>query len=566
MPEPIVDGDQEVTTPSGKKLVLPPPDGTESPLYNARPADNSGKDSATPHVDDFLDKYNPDKVDALGHQLSGIEKQRGAAEQSEYKRVNDRLEADRAQFARAQKAESADLNAVPPNWDADRERKDRVRGPLEDFASLGSIFGILASAFTKTPMTSALNASAAAMTAIKNSDEEGYKSAYQAWKDNTALAMKRFDMERALTDDALKTFNLDQDLGKVKLLSVAAQFDDKKAIAMLDAGMAPELIQAKESMVTLRDKLQKSTEDFETWNLKKDLYASQVANWEKEHPPADPKNMTPQEVGQRLQARHDIMEGLNDPGNNIQLKLLRELGLEHPDWTTEQKIEYMQQHQVGKVGGIGGAPTKEKEVSRRLSDWVAKRTAEGNPPGPDEVDAQDDKIRQEVATASQPAMTPNKRVDLQRRVTQYGEATKTLDDAIQVLDTHAGAAGLAGRATRLGERVENIFGSSKTDREQFMRNIQYLRTAAQSLLFDRASRPLAADADRINDIIGGLSLGDTTANTLRSLKEVKDRLGRLQKSQEDQLENKWTPDPPANQARPPTAGKAAWEEAPIVGQ
>lgn len=550
MPEPIVDGDQEVTTSSGKKLILPPPDGTESPLYNARPADNSGDDA--PNTTDFLKRFDPG-TKGLTDQLAGIERDRGAAEQKQFGELSGRMAHDRAQMERAFQAESASADSIPPMWNADKEREAREHGPIEKFASIGSIFGLIASAFTRTPMTSAMNASAAAMTAIQNHDEESYKSAYDAWKENTALALKRFGMERELFDDTNKLITTDMEQWKIKQLGLAAQFDNKKVIAMLDAGMDDKVIEMQASQVRAAEGLMKARQEWEDYDIKRTIFSSQSKAWDQDHPDAKPQ--------ERAKARLDILQGIATGGNNIQADLLRQFRLDNPGASAQDEAEFLKANQVGKIGGPGGAPTKEKEVSRRLAQWVAKN------PGatPEEVDAQDDKIRQEVATASQPSMTPNKRIDLERRVTQYGEATKTLDDAIQTLDTHAGAAGLAGRATRLGERVENIFGSNKTDREQFMRNIQYLRTAAQSLLFDRAGRPLAADADRINDIIGGLSLGDTTANTLRSLKEVKDRLGRLQKSQEDQLENKWTPDTPKVDKPVGPAGKPAWEEAPIVG-
>ena len=160
-------------------------------------------------------------------------------------------------------------------------------------------------------------------------------------------------------------------------------------------------------------------------------------------------------------------------------------------------------------------------------------------------------------------MTPSKRVDTERNVTQYGEATKTIDDATRVLENYAGAAGLAGKATRMGERVGNIFGSNDTDREQFMRDIKYLQTLAPQLLTDRHGRPLSSEAGSISDIIGGLSLGDTTANTIRSLEEIKRLYAKMREDNTKRLGGTWTPAPASSAPAAPASG-GSWRSAPLV--
>jgi len=556
MPEPITDDqDDTATTPSGKKLVLPPPRGQSSDIYNAEPASGSGqtKDDS-PYTTDFLKRFDPAATKGLTDSLAGIERERGAAEQKQFGEINGRMARDREQMEKAFSAESQSANSIPPMWNADQERKERETGPIESFASIGSIFGLLASAFTKTPLTSALNASAAAMMAIHAHDDKAYQSAYDAWKENTNLALKRFGMEREMFDDAGKIMSTDLASWKVKQMAIAAQFDNKKVIALLDAGMDDKVIEMQAAQVNAAQGVMKAQKDWEDFDIRRTIFSAESNAWDKEHPDAKPQ--------EKARARLDILQGIGEGNKNLQEDLLRQFRLEHPGATAEDQANFLISHPAGRAGSVGGAPTKQKEIARRIAEFKAQNPNATN----EEIDAEYDRASREVADAAQPTMTPSKRIDVERNVTQYGEANKTIDDAVQVLETHAASAGLAGKATRLGERVENIFGGNNTDREQFMRNIQYLRTAAQRLLFDRSGRPLAADADRINDIIGGLSLGDTTANTLRSLREVKERLQRLQKSQEDQLAGKWTPDPPAAGKTRPAGNKPAWEEAPIVGQ
>lgn len=86
---------------------------------------------------------------------------------------------------------------VPPvnveKWDAAKETAAHTTDPLQSFGSAASIFAVLASAFTHTPAINAMNGMAAGINAIHAGDEEAYKRAYEAWKENTDLALKRHD-------------------------------------------------------------------------------------------------------------------------------------------------------------------------------------------------------------------------------------------------------------------------------------------------------------------------------------------------------------------------------------
>ena len=168
-----------------------------------------------------------------------------------------RLEADRAKYERAYRAEGAAKDAIPPPWNADKERADRIRGPMEQFGSVGSVFAMAASMFTRTPMTSALNAGAAAMNAIREHDEKGYESAYKAWLDNTNLAIKRFDMEHTMLADADKLMHTDMQAWAAKRLGIASHFENTTAMTMLQNGMYPELLQMEAAALKGRQDVEK---------------------------------------------------------------------------------------------------------------------------------------------------------------------------------------------------------------------------------------------------------------------------------------------------------------------
>ena len=163
-------------------------------------------------------------------------------------------------------------------------------------------------------------------------------------------------------------------------------------------------------------------------------------------------------------------------------------------------------------------------------------------------------------------LTGNAQEKLQARVDLYDDSLNKLDGALDVLDKHIGAAGVAGRALRVKERVGDLLGSEETDRVQFMRDIEYLQMLGSRLLIGSDGRPLSSEAGRINDIIGGLSLGDTTANTQRSLNEIKALYAKMRGDTLSRLQGTWQPGGAPGGAPPPgnSTRKPAWQDAPVV--
>ena len=112
-------------------------------------------------------------------------------------------------------------------WDADAEAAKRRTDPIEAFGSFGSVFGILASAFTHAPMENALNASAAAMQAIKAGDKESYDRAQKGWEDNLKMTLDRHKIQHDAYQDAVSLLNVNMRAAQTKLQVLAARFGDK---------------------------------------------------------------------------------------------------------------------------------------------------------------------------------------------------------------------------------------------------------------------------------------------------------------------------------------------------
>lgn len=304
------------------------------------------------------------------------------------RQAESRMEEDRARMDRAYRAEGAAKDAMPPSWQADKERSERIRGPIEQFGSVGSVFAMMASAFTRTPMTSALNAGAAAMQAVQQHDEKGYESAYQAWKDNTNLAVKRFEMERSMFQDADKLMATDMQAWRAKRTAIAARFEDQKALTLLSNGMDPELLELDARKIDAVNKLRVAQQGFEEFNIQRRIFSDGVKAFRQSNPDAPPE----QDVQNRLRLLHEIKSG----ARSWQQEALRNFELTHPNATSEERAEFMKALR----GGVGKVTETDKTMQANV---VAVR--EEHP------DWSEDQVRNEATKRASAARTKTTEAD-----------------------------------------------------------------------------------------------------------------------------------------------------------
>jgi hypothetical protein len=315
--------------------------------------------------------------------------------------------------------------------------------------------------------------------------------------------------------------------------------------------------------------------------------AGPTCNWSRWHR----RSRHSDDKGRKQQALRRVVEGRLDPTQQIYDQYSRE----NPDASAEDKGEFYKNLKTVKQlspeqtalktyideGDEAGTPRSADDLKKFMSDFRAGRAGGGGMSlnASAEKQAAYQKAKESGAELSwtdaikqvreETSRLPEKEKNVIRtQIDQFDNSTDKIGTALGVLETHIGAAGIAGRATRLGERVGNIFGSNSTDREQFMRDIQYLRLAAGRLLTESRGRPLAAEASRINDIVGGLDLGDTTANTLRALNEVKTLYAKMRADNLSKLKGTWQPREDRGPATspPPSSGTGSqpWLNDPVV--
>jgi hypothetical protein len=480
-------------------------------------------------------------------------------------------------------AEGATMDDLKP-WNAEKELSKRETNLWEQFGSPGFVISMLASAFTAMPMNSALNAGAAAMNAINQGKMEDYHKAFDAWKENSNLTLKRLDIEEHEFNQIGDLRSRNMESWRAQATALAARFNDKRLQILLENGMdaqALDAIDAKaKSKVELADAAQR-LQDNETRRQitmallgdskdpMKMAKAAQMAEAITQPGPKTPEqmavanvitdpdfpNLSSSEQNKRI---NDAVRGVASArygghATPIMGEIQRQLDAsdaEHPDDSPEQRdqrhIEIIKNVSTAQKPANAGAPSMAKEQAQLVEEYVKQGMS------------REEAIKKAKEAGASP-ITGNKRVDLESHIGQYDDALKIIDGIDKTLNKYAGAAGVAGRATRLGERVGNILGSNSTDRTQMMRDIAQLQLMGPRLLLDqKTGRPLSAEAGHISDIIAGLNMGDTTANTLRAMKEIRQRLETIRDRDKAQLGEGAAP-----VATPSDPDDRPWENDPV---
>lgn len=265
--------------------------------------------------------------------LADLQAEKGARSERIYSDTEKNLEHDQTQVARAYAATGVGPNELKP-WDNAKQEEKYRTDPIEAFGSLGSVFGIVASAFTHAPMENALNASAAAIKATKEGNDEQRERAFKSWKENNDLVVKRHNMMRDSYADAVTLMKTNMAAGEARLSMEAARFGDKKVQFLLENGMSEELFKLIDSRnkaaVGMQDANNAITED----SMKKKIFEEQAKAIDENFKanPNDP-NAGQMAAAHKLAAWQTIFgAGKQQPG----MEILGRYIMEHPNATAEE--------------------------------------------------------------------------------------------------------------------------------------------------------------------------------------------------------------------------------------
>jgi hypothetical protein len=420
---------------------------------------------------------------------------------------------------------------------------------MEQFGSLGFIVAMVGSAFTAMPMVSALNSGAAAMNAINQGDLDAYNRAFDEWKVNTDLVLKRHNLIHAEMEDIGQLWDKDQVAAKSRLETYLTQINDGRKLNALRMGMDKEVwdaVDAETSAVERITKLipsmmeQKAVMDATQQGLRqgKDLLTALTDAERKVYEAKQAGRFSDRTTTGRLMSQAQERWTIWDRNN--------------PQQADESDADYERRREIAHdditrdvFSATKPVEEKKSEISRFRAEEEVRHHKEQERLGQEKSDigwARERELERHNAAVEMEkqyggALSGNRRDKLQAQVNAYDNALDDIKDLKERIRKYHYSVGAAGKAMRVGERFADVVaGSKQADRVQIMRDLERLKLSASRLLLDAEGRPLAVSEHRIDDIIGGGSYGDLTVNTLKSLDTLEDQYGKMRKQHQKRLE------------------------------
>lgn len=518
--------------------------------------------------------------------LVTMQKARTAEDFSITRAADAKLTSDQARAEKAYTAEGVGHDELKP-WDANKEHAKFEHDPIEGFGSVGGLFAMVASAFTKTPMDNAINGMAGALNSIKAGDEAAYERAYGSWKDNTKLALDRHKVQHDLYSDALSLMSANQGAAQAKLHNAAVRFGDSQMLTLAEHGMVKELFELQESRARaatqMREFADKTTiHDFQMASvnaIKKgfqptgdpvadtQMLAAQIQNvfdpkgnygtaenqaigaYVRTHNPNDPKF-----TDGLVQIHQDFASRNADPKVQAYNEQVAAWQAQHPGETMSDDEQHNILERTGNLGnrnisvsGSGGQSSQARK-SAAIKEIQQKHEADGKPISIADAEAE---YNRTVSTAS-----GNRRDDLRSKIDQTDNIITGSQKNLDFLRQYKGGAGLMGKIMRGGEIASNIIGAgTQSERVEFRRRVHELQEMVPRIIVDANGRPLKAAQDKVDDFVAGLNAGDTGPNTIRAYEELIEDMRKRQQDYRGRLEGGYDPAAASSGAKPGSEGK-----------
>jgi len=561
--------------------------------------------------DDMTGGSDP-QYDAITKADTALTKQKIGAEagmESIRKRQDD---AYAARQERMLAQEGATMEDLKP-WNAAKELNNRKTDLWEQFGSPGFVIAMLASTFTAMPMNSALNAGAAAMNAINQGDMDNYNKAFDAWKENSNLTLKRLDVEEREFEQIDHLRSKSMESWRSAATALATRFNDQRMLVMLQNGYDSQALEARDALVKSKVEISDATKRIQDNETRRQVTMALLGDSK------DPKKLaqaasdaetimqSPKTPEQMAVANVISQPGFRDLPSEEQskqinsaiagvssaryggrgagstpLELQKQLDAsdagapadEPPDDARERHNAIMADYYKSKnpIGAernkitqahqttmedlasrkidIEEAKAQEDALHKQNMDAIAKGRLEGQMTAQQEK-ARHDAAMEEITKTKNAAgnITPNKRAELTQLETRYQVNDDIIDDVINTLKRDPSGAGLKGKVMRLEERLANILGgTSSTKYVEVMRQIETARALTPRLLIGGSSRPLKTEADRMDSIVPGLTIGDTWQNTIAGLQKLKETLDKEHATVKEILGDTSTTEAPAKPA------------------
>lgn len=508
---------------------------------------------------------------------------RKAANDDAITRQSDaQLTRDQARAEKAYAAEGIGHDELKP-WDANKEHAKFEHDPIEGFGSVGGLFAMVASAFTKAPMDNAINGMAGALNSIKAGDEAAYERAYGSWKDNTKLALDRHKIQHDLYADALSLMNANQGAAQAKLHNAAVRFGDQQMLTLAEHGMVKELFELQESRARAASTMQDLSDKTDLRQFQRQAVKATVAGMQKTGDPMVDaiqltaaiqkiyghdkmqsaeqaavgdfvlKHQNDPDFADKLAELHQKFSARNaDPKVQAYNEQVQAWQAAHPGETMSDDVQHQILERTGNLGkpgfGAAGSQSSQARKTRAIEEIQKKHADEGKPISLVQAEAE---YNRTVATPS-----GNRVDDLRGKIDQTDNIVEGSKKQLDFLRQYKGGAGLMGKIMRGEEIASNIVGAgTQSDRVAFRRRVLELQEIVPRIMTDSTGRPLASAQKKVDSIVAGLEAGDTSANTIRAYEDLITEMEKRGQDYRGRLEGGYDPAAKSSGAKPGTEGK-----------
>lgn len=483
--------------------------------------------------------------------MRSVQREKLGAETNLFGEQEATLAADRATMKKAMESAGVEAGKLQP-WNAQENEDKFFSSPIEAFGSLGSVFGVIASAFTRAPLENALNASAGAMNAIRGGEEKQYEHAYETWKENMKLVEQRQKIQQEQFKDAADLMGVDMAAGQFKARNLAARFGDQQSLALLDAGMSKEWFELQDARTKAHEGLQRAMQDDIIGSAKKTMLNGDPDWNTQEQNPAMKAALklrafnryygkTPtaeqEAIGQLLfenpKATPDDLADLHQKFSTTKKKTGKPMSAEaafanlffknHPDAGEDEFIaEYAKFKAAQKSGKPEGVLTPGRQESQAIEEQAQRMIIEAAVNG--ETLPHDEafvRAKREIQAATR-VPSGNKIDTLQALVNKTHYFEEAEQKVEKLLTEHNALTGLGGKILRPAESVGNVLGFGSTAFHQFDRDVAELQDWWTQINRESTTggRALSVTEQRVGKIIAGTNWGDTTKNTIEAYREL----------------------------------------------
>ena len=478
--------------------------------------------------------------------------------------------------------------------------------PIRGFASAAGMFALLAAAFTKTPAIAAMNGMAAAITARNANDQKGYEQAYQQWKENADLALKRDTEHRARVSQALDMMKTNVALGQAMLHAVDTEYGDENGLVMNAASLFDKREELNLSRGRLANEMRRTQQEIDANAPIAFAGASMAAAMKSGDP-------------QKIAAAQELMKVARGSAGNVSVTpfagpdgksyLMKKDQQGNVSWTdtagqsvdppgsvtriagkgnvgqmqlSDVKDDLRKAHPEWSEGQLDQAANQQIAISKRvpgvsMTSFVAGHLAEyeksfaaknSRAPTDEELGTQANLLQ------GKQVLNANQFNTLEDRAQQFSLALDQVQKIRELIPKAVGIATRVGQPLEKIEAVGNMLGmDSSTDRADFESALAFLRVNAPLLLkqANPTSRAIGGDQAMVNRIIRGEQWGDSRLNVEAAMENLNGIFQQDLSIMQQQAQRSGrslglpslAPHPTAGAAAPP-ATAAPWNTDPVV--